>query len=120
METITTRRNVDLEELSGKIVSWLNEHNWDTEVRKTGDKIWKIVGKKEGFFRDFFCNKGKVNVSILKEGDTTEIQIDDHSFSENWLANGAWAVATGGTNLLLTAAGKVGIHRLSEYIHELV
>ena len=120
METIRTHKNLDLEELSGKIASWLNEHNWDTDIRRTGNKIWKIVAVKEGYFREFFCTKGKVNVSILKKGHTTELQIDDRSFSENWVSNAAWAVVTGGTNLAFTATGKIGISRLTSYIRSLV
>lgn len=119
METITTSRNLDLENLSAKITSWLNEHNWETSVRKTGDNIWKVVGVKEGLIRDFFCTKGKVNVFILKKGNTTEIQIDDHSFGENWVGNAAWACLTGGTNLAFSAAGKLGISRLTDYIRSL-
>ncbi len=120
MEIITSSKNLDLETLSGEIVFWLNEHGWDTIASKTGDNIWKIDAVKEGFFRDFFCTRGKVNVSIFKRGSTIQVQIHDHSFGENWEGNANWAILTGGTNLAFTASGKLGISRLTNYIRSFV
>lgn len=120
MERITTAKSVDSERLSVKIASWLNEHKWDTTVRKAGTNIWQIVGVKRGFVRSCLCSKGKVDISIFDKGATTEIQIHDHSFGENWKENTVWALSTGGTNLLISAAGKLGISRLTDYIRSLV
>ena len=120
METIATTKRLDLEELSEKITSWLSTHGWHTAITRVSNNIWEVIGTKESYLRDFFCTRGKVYLSIKRIGMNTKIEIDDKSFGDNWGANAAWIVATGGTNLLLTATGKIGIHRLAEYIKGLV
>ncbi|MDJ0901574.1 MAG: hypothetical protein QNJ55_22480 [Xenococcus sp. MO_188.B8] len=120
MKVITTQRNVNPENLAVNISSWLNDRNWDTDTKRAGNSIWKVIATKGGLVRDFLCTRGKINISITKRASTTEIKIDDRSFNENWAANAAWVAATGGTNLLLTAAGKIGAHNLTQYIESLI